>query len=142
MSNFPALTRLTTDTVTHHPAHDRLYNRAPTRPGQPVPLHLRKSQPVTILLPRTRQWLMALPPAVRPRALAMQFARIANLLCASWEHPPDCRRYINDLLIDRRGGRRGFPKPVAREIQVLSEYYCQLYPYLKASTVKLELQER
>ncbi len=140
MSSFPALTRLTGDTVTTHSVYDKLYNRAPK--VQAPPLHLRKSQPVTILLPRTKQWLMELPPPVRPRALALQFARIANMLCAAWENPPDCRRYLNDLLIDRRGGRRGFPKPVAREIQVLSEYYCQVHPYLKSSTVKLELEER
>ncbi len=142
MSSFPALTRLATNTVTQHPAHDKVYSPAPPRPSPCTPMHLRKSQPVTVLLPRTRQWLMSLPAPVRPRALAMQFARIANLICASWENPPDCRRYLNDLLIDRRGGRRGFPKPVAREIQLLSEYYCQLYPYLKASTVRLELLER
>jgi hypothetical protein len=94
-----------------------------------------------VLLPRTRVWLHSMPAEVRPRALAVQFARIANMLCAAWENPPECRRYLNDLLIDRRGGRKGFPKPVAREIQLPSEYYCQIKPYLKSAPPKLELLE-
>jgi hypothetical protein len=142
MSNFPALTLLGLNTVTQPAAHHSMYTKPSSTRADAAFAKMRKNQPVAVLLPRTRQWLQELPSPVRPRALALQYARIANLLCAAWDHPQECRRYLNELLIDRRGGRRGFPKPVAREIRLLSEYYCQINPYLKGPATKLELVDR
>jgi len=89
----------------------------------PVPLHLRKAQPAESLLPSTRTWLMSLPENYRPRALAARYARIANNLAAAWNTPAECRAYFDDLLIDRRGGRRGFPPEVLRELTRLQSAY-------------------
>lgn len=89
--------------------------------------HVRRSQPVMVLLPRTKSWIASLPAPVRPHALAAQFARIANLLCMSWDDPPACAKYLAELLIDHRGGRKGFPSTVLRELNVLQLYYVGLY---------------
>ncbi len=90
-------------------------------------VHMRRSQPVLVLLPRTRSWIASLPEPVRPHALAAQFARIANLLCIVWDDPSACKRCFYELLVDRRGGRRGFPMAVLRELNVLSAYYIAMH---------------
>ena len=91
------------------------------------PVHLRRSQPVVVLLPRTRSWLASLPEPVRPHVLAAQFARIANLLCTVWDDPSACKRCFYELLVDRRGGRRGFSIAVLRELNALSAYYIAMH---------------
>jgi hypothetical protein len=135
MDGYPLLTPVATNPIYDTPVGDRIYPQKPP-PPQPASAsfaHLRKHRPVLVLLPRTRVWMASLPPRVRPSCLATQYARIANLLCATWDHPSECRQYLNDLLIDRRGGRKGFPRPVERELQLLSLYYCVVHPFLAAS---------
>ena len=100
----------------------------PTRNDGPPPVHLRKAQPILKLLPRTAAWLASLPNDMRPRVLAEQYARIANNFAAVWHSPAECRAYFDDLLIDRRGGRKGFPVTVLREIQRLQRLHQTLYP--------------
>jgi len=91
------------------------------------PVHLRRAQPAEILLACTVIWLHRLPESVQPHALAKQYARIANVLCAAWKDVTSCRKYFTELLVDNRGGREGFPQGVLQEIQALQEYYVRLY---------------
>jgi type IV pilus assembly protein PilE len=91
------------------------------------PVHLRRAQPTESLLARTVLWIHRLPEPVQPHALAKQYARIANLLCAVWQDVAACRKYFTELLVDNRGGREGFPQAVLQEIQALQEYYLRLY---------------
>jgi hypothetical protein len=93
----------------------------------PPPTHLRHSQPIMVLLPRTANWIASLPERVRPHALAAQYARIANLLCAAWDDPPACRQYFNDLLAGTRPNRKGFPVTVLRELNDLQAYYIGMH---------------
>ncbi len=76
----------------------------------------------------TGQWIVALPAEVQPRELALRYARIANAICSLWGHPDRCARYLADLLISRRGNRRGFPGEVAAEIANLATHYEALHP--------------
>jgi hypothetical protein len=69
------------------------------------------------------EWLAALPQPVRPVALAARFPRIANRICALWRRPVRLDAYFDDLLIDRRGDRQGFPLAVAKELNALKDYY-------------------
>jgi hypothetical protein len=50
------------------------------------------------------------------------YPRIANVLALSWNDPASVREYLFDLLIDRRGGREGFPEDVRAELLVLRAY--------------------
>jgi len=84
---------------------------------------LRKARPVDYMLPATIKWFEALPPEVRPVAVAEGYARIANLLAQQWNDDKACRAYFDDLLAGRRGKRRGFPVNVRRELWSLREYY-------------------
>lgn len=84
----------------------------------------KASQPASSdLSPVTFKWLAALPREVRPNSLAKQFPRIANRLAEIWKRPLQCERYIDDLMIDLRGGRQGFPPSVAAEIAALKVHF-------------------
>jgi hypothetical protein len=69
------------------------------------------------------QWMAELPQHVRPNETASRFPRIANKLAACWKDPVQCRRYLEDLLLDRRGDRHGFPERVAIELAALKNHY-------------------
>jgi hypothetical protein len=83
---------------------------------------LRIARPPQVLLPRTNAWLAALPEAVRPTHLPTQFARTANLLASCWSDPQQRANELDNLLMDKRGGRRGFPIEVHRELVTLRDW--------------------
>lgn len=76
----------------------------------------------------TREWIEHLPRQCRPVAIPRQFPHIANKLCEIWKRPVICDKYFNELVIDQRGGRKGFSLEVATEISLLRQYYARLYP--------------
>jgi hypothetical protein len=80
---------------------------------------MRKAQPANFLLPWTRIWLDRLAPEVRPQDLARDYPRIANRFAAEWWDPIGLDHLFDDLLHDRRGGRRGFPQDVQADIIAL-----------------------
>lgn len=90
----------------------------------------RKAQPAQAILPTTRQWMSAVPPDYRPHSLAIRFPRIANLIAASWDNPKDCTAYLYSLLHDERGGRKGFPVEVQKDLADLRVYYAMLHPII------------
>lgn len=90
------------------------------------PIHLRRAQPASVLVPRTAQWLSEIPEKLRPKALAAQFPRIANLICASWPDPAAREKYLADLLTGGRPNRKGFPPAVLRELQRLHAVHLAL----------------
>ena len=70
----------------------------------------------------TRLWLLRLPPKLRPVKLAESFPRVANRLARDWSDNFMLEVCFEDLMVDRRGGRRGFPVPVLREIRRLYSF--------------------
>jgi len=70
-----------------------------------------------------RKWLEKLPEEVRPRVLEEQFPRILNRISSLWKHPDECMEYLDELLVDTRGGRAGFPMSVATELVNIKDYY-------------------
>lgn len=67
----------------------------------------------------TIDWLLKLPPALRPRELCDRFPRAANVLAAAWSDAEQRVEALDELLTDRRGNRRGFPPEVRSELQAL-----------------------
>ena len=65
---------------------------------------------------------------VQPRALLQRLPRIANALARLWQDDVRLRFYLDDLLVDRRGGRHGFPPEILNELLVLREYCEGRYP--------------
>ena len=88
----------------------------------------RKSEPGNGLLKPTFAWASTLPVEAQPRSLMYKFPRIANLLAAMWPDPNSFRRYMDDLLVDKRGNRQGFPVDVLKELFELRAYYDEVNP--------------
>jgi tankyrase len=62
-----------------------------------------------------------------PHQLDMRFARIVDKIADLWGKP-EMEPYFNDLMVDKRGNRQGFPPTVMMEIFALSNYYHNLQP--------------
>lgn len=58
-------------------------------------------------------------------ALARRFPHVVNEIAAVWDRPLTVIDVIDDLLVDRRGGRRGFPADALAEL-LLTRRLCQL----------------
>jgi hypothetical protein len=67
-------------------------------------------------------WLMALPPRLRPHLLSQQYPRITNALAEVWDDPLQCQAALDSLLCDTRKGRKGFPVPVRDELIALRKW--------------------
>ena len=72
--------------------------------------------------PQAWSWLESLPSEVRPKALVVQFPHVVNQLALLWRSDADCLHHLRNLMIDERGGRRGFPVAVADEISKLYDW--------------------
>ena len=72
-----------------------------------------------------RQWLRRLPPRRRPLQLCMAYPRVANRIAWCWNDRTLSAQVLEDLLQDRRGGRRGFVPAIVRELQRLREFNAQ-----------------
>lgn len=69
------------------------------------------------------KWLAALPPHVRPHLLSRHYPRIVNRLAEIWHRPLQSESYLDELMMDKRGSRRGFPRDVAAEIAALKTHF-------------------
>jgi hypothetical protein len=67
-------------------------------------------------------WVVSLPPTIRPHTTCEQFPRVANAIAESWEDVPLCTRVLDHMLHDYRGGRRGFPATVQVELSTLMNH--------------------
>jgi hypothetical protein len=83
----------------------------------------RRQQPAEPLASDTIKWLASLPDVLRPRRLPIQFPRIANALASRWDRRQACIECLEDLLIDRRGSRRGFPIDIVTELAALKNHF-------------------
>lgn len=74
------------------------------------------------------RWLLDLPALARPLKLSRQYPRIVNRLALLWSSERQCRRYLDSLVMDERGGRQGFPLELVIELGNLLSYYDELHP--------------
>jgi hypothetical protein len=92
------------------------------------PSNRRSLQPLNQQLPATTKWAAGVPVEVQPLALLQTFPRIANTLARLWHDNIGLQNYLDDLLVDRRGGRRGFPPEIQSELLILRAYCEGRYP--------------
>jgi hypothetical protein len=69
------------------------------------------------------QWLDAIPVEIQPGGLVQRFPRITNKLAEVWNRPHQCERYLDALVLDNRGTRKGFPADVTAELAKLKVHY-------------------
>jgi hypothetical protein len=108
--------------------HAKPLKRATATQPAPAPAPPRKGEPAAEPLPATMQWAAKLPADIRPMNLLRQFPRIANFMAAAWPDPDSLRPYLDELFVDRRGNRRGFPPDVMAELFALRGFYEELHP--------------
>lgn len=107
-------------------------NPPPVREGlRPDPTVLAMRRPPT---PFDRQltrlgirWFQSIPRRHRPRELASRFPHIVNRMALLWGKRDLVERYFDDLLVDRRGGRQGFPREVSQELLALHGHFEGLF---------------
>lgn len=87
----------------------------------------------------THAWMADMPESVRPKQLALRYARLANRLCQAWKEPLKCEKFLDDLMMDRRGGRKGFPLQVANELATLRDYHFRLHHEGKSAWEHVEM---
>ena len=86
-------------------------------------LQHRKAKPIDRVLPFSDRWFGRLPLDAYPRELASQYPRIVNLIALQWDDSEACSAYFDELLVDRRGARQGFPARVQLELMRLREHW-------------------
>ena len=69
------------------------------------------------------KFLAALPVAVRPLKLGERYPRIVNTLGLLRAQPPSFRAYFDDLFVDTRGDRQGFPPDIKEELARLKIFF-------------------
>jgi hypothetical protein len=68
---------------------------------------------------RSMKWLADLPEELRPVITMQRYARVINSIVEAWPNADDRDEVFDNLLNDRRKGRRGFPIDVERELSAL-----------------------
>lgn len=64
----------------------------------------------------TRRWVESLPDASKPWQLMFAYPRLANRIAGAWPDEGEALTVLNDLILDRRGNRRGFSPFVLTEL--------------------------
>jgi hypothetical protein len=129
---FEAMRLPSSDVYAHTEPSSKQLESAVTPPQRPSPgeeqerKSHRKAAPANVPLPRTLNWLEDLPSSVKPTALLRHYARIANVFAATWNDPKALSSYMNCLLRDDRGNRKGLPPDILREIRALREYHATI----------------
>ena len=67
--------------------------------------------------------LFARAPDKFPSGLANRYPRLLQQILAKWDHPKEMSEYFNELVVDQRGTRQGFPSEVLQEILFVSSLF-------------------
>lgn len=104
---------------------------APSRPNFSAAAAPARRQPQAPeeLPPATIQWIISLPALVRPLYLTKSYPKIANKLAVLWPNAEITQQYFNDLLMDKRGGRQGFPREVFDDLMRLLQHFNKLHGF-------------
>jgi hypothetical protein len=72
---------------------------------------------------RSKAIVKEIPKDSQPIETCKNFPHIMNLISASWHEPKAFVKTLDELLMDERGGRQGFPFAIIVELTDLREYY-------------------
>ena len=109
-------------------ARQQAAERAKARPVGPSVLDAPPSRTAErpqdrIIMAHTQAWANGLSAELRPMQLLELYPRVANRLALCWSDKLLTNHLFEDLLIDRRGGRKGFPPAVKAELLQLRMAY-------------------
>jgi hypothetical protein len=122
MTAFPKIDPLVLQTTGGDPKPEPPARSVPKqRPDETDWTKLRKAAPYNKLLDVTFRWADSLPPEIRPLTLMAKYPRLANMAAVSWKTPEAFRDYLDLLLVDRRGARKGFSPEILEEFKRLRD---------------------
>ena len=78
-----------------------------------------------VMLSDTHHWLRRVPPRIHPKHLCRYHPHLANRLAQCWGDRNRVEQFVDDLLVDRRGGRKGLSTRVAAELLCLERFHAQ-----------------
>jgi hypothetical protein len=67
--------------------------------------------------------LVKLDTKIALHEVSVQYPRVLNRIAAAWESPLAAERCFDELLLDARGTRQGFPPSVVNQIASLWHHY-------------------
>lgn len=82
-----------------------------------------QKEPDRVLVSDTHLWLRRIPSRLHPKHLCRYHPRLANRLVQCWGDRERLEQFMDDLLIDRRGGRRGLTQRVVGELEDLERFH-------------------
>ncbi|MEP6874154.1 MAG: hypothetical protein ABI887_07285 [Burkholderiales bacterium] len=85
--------------------------RAPRRPHD------------VVLQSETHVWLRSIPTPSHPKQLCLHHPHLANRLARAWDDDLLVQRFMDDVLIDKRGHRRGLSERVRLELHRLERFH-------------------
>lgn len=133
MTKFPKIDPFAlNETVGKENADQKAKSEQVEFPGERDWTKVRKATPLNKLLDSTVRWAEDLPIEVKPQALMAKYPRLANMAAASWKNPSAFHDYLEVLLVDRRGGRQGFPPEILVEFEQLRTY--RFFGWYKSKT--------
>lgn len=88
--------------------------RRATRPGPNSRAALDSQSDVLTEL--AHSWARKFPLQSRPLELCNVYPRVANRIAECWDDVAATEVVLDDLLVDHRGGRNGFPAQIAIEL--------------------------
>jgi len=103
-------------------------NESTAPDGPPELTRKRRALPAAFLFVHTQEWFNTLPRRVQPYSLCKLYPRIANQIAAKWMDMNASGAYFDELLVDRRRGRRGFPLDVLNDLCFLRDYHAAFRP--------------
>lgn len=78
-----------------------------------------------VMLSPTHLWLRRVPPRIHPKHLCRYHPHLANRLAQCWGDRNQVGHFMDDLLTDRRGGRKGLSTRVKTELLCLERFHSQ-----------------
>ena len=78
-----------------------------------------------VMQSHTHAWLRSIPNGAHPKQLCRHYPRIANRIAVNWQHLHVVDRMLTELMVDKRGDRKGFPPRIRQEIERLYGYHAK-----------------
>lgn len=90
-----------------------------------------------VMQSHTHAWLRTIPNGLHPKHLCRHYPRIANRIAVNWEHLHVVDRLLTDLMVDHRGGRKGFSPRIRYEIERLYTLHAKrMTPQLRSQAAQ------
>lgn len=104
----------------------------PASGAAPVPTEIdwsRRRAPATprdiVLLSETHLWIRSVPSSIHPKHLGRYHPHLANRLAQCWGDATLVERFMEEVLVDRRGQRKGLSDRVRMELDRLRGFHAR-----------------